>query len=449
MVAVYVLRYFQLTVHSSSIFLRRAFCTNPTRQTSGTMAALHLTSLISITSTSAFSKAPPTGLVSTASVSTANASLLSSTTGGPKCSPDSEAIRVPLAVFYSLFFVFGLLGNLFALWVFLFLHARRNSVWVFLINCAIADLVLLACLPFRVFYHVNGDKWGLGFVACKFVGTVFYMNMYMSIVLLGLISLDRYLRLSGKSPSRRVFGRRRPWSWAACGLLWIVFITLTLVFISTPEDKNFDGRCFQFKQRAVNKWKAYFNFTVVLLFWLVFVMLVVSYAKIASRLLHVSQNKPDFPNAGKYKRTAKKSFFVLFLFTVCFVPYHTFRPFYILTQLHHFDSCDQLQTVSDTNEIVLLLSVFNSCLDPIMYFLLSGSVRKTAVQVIGRRLAHRLPAFNEATWNSSTMDYRRPSVPLPDQVLNNPSLTPRTSFCVLDSIHRRAGETIPPSAGQR
>ncbi|XP_022602361.1 probable G-protein coupled receptor 34 [Seriola dumerili] len=365
------------------------------------------------------------------------------------CSFDDTTLRLPLMVSYSLFFVVGLVGNLFALWVFLFLHSSRNSVRVFLINCAVADLVLLACLPFRVLYHINGNKWVLGSLACKLVGNLFYMNMYISILLLGLISLDRYLRLKGKGRARRgvmmrLRGHNCPWSWVACAALWGLSLMAVVPMIATAEDKENSGQCFQYKQRRVAKGKAYFNAILVLLFWLVFVMLVVSYAKIASQLLRVSRDKPDLPNSHKYQRTAKKSFFVLFLFTLCFGPYHAFRPVYILSQLSGTASCDYLHLVDRTNEVMLLFSAFNSCLDPVMYFLLSGSVRKTALRVLGDRLG------NWATSNSSTTEFRRTSVPVAlNSQLNTPSGTPRNSICVINSTLRRTGVTVfPPTDRQ-
>lgn len=380
-------------------------------------------------------------------------SVTTSISQNPNCTLDNASLRLPLAVFYSLFCILGLVGNLFALWVFVFVHSSHNSVRVFLINCAVADLVLLACLPFRVFYHLNGDRWVLGSVVCRMVGNAFYMNMYISITLLGLISLDRYVRLRGKGKARRsvwgkLRGHRQLWSWLVCGAVWSLFLVGTAVMVTTKEDKDDKEQCFQYKQRRTVSWKAYINAALVLLFWLVFVMLVASYAKIASQLLQLSQNKPDLPNAQKYKKTAKKSFFVLFLFTVCFVPYHAFRPVYILSQIHNTNSCSYIQMVDRTNEIMLLLSTFNSCLDPVMYFLLSGSVRRTALQILGHRIGARFHFLQDVTFNSSTMDYRRGSAPLalPDQVLNNPSLTPRTSFCVINSTLRRTGATTlsPP-----
>uniref|UniRef100_A0A3Q3WAM9 Probable G-protein coupled receptor 34 n=1 Tax=Mola mola TaxID=94237 RepID=A0A3Q3WAM9_MOLML len=353
------------------------------------------------------------------------------------CTFEDSALRLPLAVIYSLFFLFGLAGNLYALWVFLFLHSKRNSVWVFLINCAVADLVLLACLPFRIFYHVNGNKWVLGSVACKMVGNLFYMNMYISITLLVLISLDRYLRLKGRSRERRGMtvtfrGHKWPWSKVACGALWGLSLLALTPMIATAEDKDYSDKCFQFKsRRGKAKGKAYFNAVLVIFFWLVFIMLVVSYVKIALQLLRTSRNQPHFPNAQKYERTAKKTFFVLLLFTVCFAPYHAFRPVYILSQLSGNVTCEYLQQLDRINEVMLLFSAFNSCLDPVMYFLVSGSARKAAVQALGNGIANRLDFLNNATSYSSTTEFRRASVPmayqtptpsLPEQV--SVSLTP-------------------------
>ncbi|XP_035006280.1 probable G-protein coupled receptor 34 [Hippoglossus stenolepis] len=366
------------------------------------------------------------------------------------CLLDDNPLRWTLAIFYSLFFLFGIVGNVFALWVFLHLHSSRNSVRVFLINCAVADLVLLACLPFRVFYHVNGNKWVLGKVACKLVGTLFYMNMYISITLLGFISLDRYLRLKRKGRARRgVWGSSRSSSWVACGVLWGLSLTALVCMIVKADGKENSDLCFQYKQLHKAKGKAYFNAVLVVLFWFVFIMLVVSYAKIACQLLRVSRDRPDLPNARKYNCTAKKSFFVLFLFTVCFGPYHAFRPFYIHSQLSRTISCDYQQLMNRTNEVMLLFSAFNSCLDPVMYFLLSGSVRKTALQALGHRFGNRL-FLHDATSNSSTTEFRRPSVPmgLPKAELNIPSVTPRVGICVISSTLDHTGSTVLPPTGQ-
>lgn len=147
-------------------------------------------------------------------------------------------------------------------------------------------------------------------------------------------------------------------------------------------------RCFHYKLLHHQKWKAYINVVVLIGFWLVFVALVVSYVKIALKLRTASQNKPGLPNAPHYARTARKSFFILFLFTICFVPYHLVRIFYIRTQIT--DASCFWQGVADrANEVALLFSALNSCLDPVMYFLLSSSVRKEVFHLLGNVLCVR------------------------------------------------------------
>ncbi|KAI5613508.1 G protein-coupled receptor 34a [Silurus asotus] len=323
------------------------------------------------------------------------------------CSQE-EAQRIPFAILYSLIFLFGLGGNLLALWVFMFLHSRHNSVRIFLINVALADLVLVACLPFRIIYHILGNYWPLGSRMCKTVGNLFYMNMYVSITLLGLISLDRYVKIQGLPSAascchRWMKGNR--WSVVACSVLWIASLLAVVPMIALSEGNEEQGKCFQYKSRKQAYSKAYFNLFLVGGFWLVFLLLVVSYGQIAWRLLKASRDKPDLPNALHYSRAAKKSFVVLFLFTVCFVPYHAFRGVYVQSQLTE-TPCEIRRQIDQANEVMLLLSALNSCLDPIMYFVLSASVRKATISAISRVFCVR----NHPIINSSTTEFHRTSI---------------------------------------
>lgn len=144
---------------------------------------------------------------------------------------------------------------------------------------------------------------------------------------------------------------------------------------------------------------------MVVLFWLVFIALMVSYGKIALKLLRTSQANPDLPNATHYTRTAKKSFFILFLFCVCFVPYHVVRVFYIKTQITD-TSCFWMRVADKTNEVALLFSALNSCLDPVMYFLLSSSVRKEVLRLVNNMFCAREVAGISGSSSSVDLDGR-------------------------------------------
>ncbi|XP_074513853.1 putative G-protein coupled receptor 34b [Sebastes fasciatus] len=307
-----------------------------------------------------------------------NSSQMNPTPTPPTC-VDYDALQSPLAVLYAIMFVLGLVGNLVALWVFFRVDSKKNSVRVFLINIAFADLLLVVCLPFRILYHSQGNVWTLDPTLCKVVGTLFYMNMYISVTLLGLISVDRYLKIHrGAGVQHRL--RSTKWSTALCAVVWIVALAFTLALLMSKNHSQ-QGRCFHYKVLQNAKWKAYINIFMLVLFWLVFISLVVSYGKIALKLLRRSHKRPDLPNASRYARTARKSFFVLFLFTVCFVPYHGVRVFYIKTQITD-TSCFWRGVADKANEVALLFSALNSCLDPVMYFLLSSSVRKEVLRLV-------------------------------------------------------------------
>ncbi|XP_010019135.1 PREDICTED: probable G-protein coupled receptor 34 [Nestor notabilis] len=71
------------------------------------------------------------------------------------CPLDENSLSLALIVFYSIIFVVGLVGNIIALFAFLCIHQKRNSIQVYLLNVAVADLLLIFCLPFRILYHLS------------------------------------------------------------------------------------------------------------------------------------------------------------------------------------------------------------------------------------------------------------------------------------------------------
>ncbi|XP_043928270.1 probable G-protein coupled receptor 34 [Protopterus annectens] len=295
------------------------------------------------------------------------------------CNISNGYLTVILPASYSIILIFGLFANILAIYVFGCIHPKWNSIQIYLLNVAIADLLLITCLPFRIMYHSNGNIWLLGYTFCRIVGVTFYMNMYISIVLLGLISVDRYLKITQTLTQYKTMKTKL--SIFICSLLWGVSITATMPELLVTEDQENTLKCFHYRDKKKVKWKAYFNLAIVLLFWVVFIFLVFSYIRIANNLYKISKRKSSFPNSVKYNTTARKSFIVLFIFSICFVPYHTFRFIYIASQLTDF-TCYWKNVVHKTNEIMLLFSALNSCMDPIMYFLLSNTVRKTVFRII-------------------------------------------------------------------
>lgn len=346
---------------------------------------------------------------------TANIQNATSANNSHVCTMDETLLNNILAVSYSIIFIIGLMGNGLALYVFLCIQSKRNSVQVYLLNAVIADLLLIVCLPFRIIYHFS-EEWKMGIIFCKVVGNLFYMNMYISIVLLGLISMDRYVKV--KKSQRRHSVSKRKGSIRICCCLWAaaIFSGMFLIATQSIKEESDPSLCFHYTDRKDQVWQAVFNYFVVFIFWIVFVLLILSYVKIGKKLQRISRERSYLPNAGKYNSTAYKSFFVLVIFTVCFVPYHTFRIVYIATQLQTL-SCYWVDKVHKTNEITLMLSAFNSCLDPIMYFLLSSSIRNTVYRLL-------CGTSRDSSKSESNTSDLHPGHTLPESITNVYTLTP-------------------------
>ncbi|XP_032698385.1 probable G-protein coupled receptor 34 [Lontra canadensis] len=314
------------------------------------------------------------------------------------CPMDEKLLSSLLTISYSVIFIVGLVGNIIALYVFLGIHRKRNSIQIYLLNVAIADLLLIFCLPFRIMYHINGNQWTLGVILCKVVGTLFYTNMYISIILLGFISLDRYIKINRSIQQRRAVTTKQ--SIYVCCTVWTVALAGFLAMITLTLKGNHNSTvCFHYREKHNAKGEAIFNYVLVVMFWLIFLLIILSYIKIGKNLLRISKRRSKFPNSGKYAKTARNSFIVLIIFTVCFVPYHAFRFVYISSQLNS-PSCYWKEIIHKTNEIMLVFSSFNSCLDPVMYFLMSSNIRKIMCQLISRRFQ------GEASRSESTSEFK-------------------------------------------
>ncbi|XP_004695994.2 PREDICTED: probable G-protein coupled receptor 34 [Condylura cristata] len=325
---------------------------------------------------------------------------------------DENSFSNVLTTSYSIIFIVGLVGNVIALYVFLCIHRKRNSIQIYLLNVAIADLLLIFCLPFRIMHHINQNKWTLGIILCKAVGILFYMNMYISIVLLGLISLDRYIKINRSIQQRKATAKKQ--SIIVCCAVWTTALTgfLAMTVSALKKEEQSPTMCFHYRHKLNNIAEAIINLIFVVVFWLIFLLIILSYLKISRNLLKISKRRSKFPNSSKYATIARNSLIVLIIFAVCFVPYHVFRVFYILSQLKEKQPCSWKKFFHKTNEIMLVLSALNSCFDPVMYFLMSSNIRKIMCKILSRRFQ------GEASRSESTSEYK-PGYTLHDTSASN------------------------------
>lgn len=111
-----------------------------------------------------------------------------------RCVRDVSVSSVVFPCLYGVLLAVGLLLNSLALWI--FLHIRSSSTFlVYLKNLLAADLLMALTLPLKLLSDAGAGGWRLRAFHCRYSAVLFYVSMYISILLLGLISLDRYLKV--------------------------------------------------------------------------------------------------------------------------------------------------------------------------------------------------------------------------------------------------------------
>lgn len=287
------------------------------------------------------------------------------------CEIRDGVLSPALQISYSIIFFVGLLSNAMTVFVFYLRQHSQTSMAVYMRHLATSDLLLMLGLPLRIYYHNRQGP----FYLCKVVGLFIYVNMYVSILFLCLISLDRYLKIIKPIWVLRI--HRVTWSRKASLCVWTCMSLIALVFFLKNNNKDHCKHiCFHFHNKSIPGGVA--NLAGVTLFSVLFLLFLCFYGRIVSKLKTMSLGNGDTRAQQRRKyRLLVKTFAVPLIFTLCFLPYHLVRVPYVLAQMNVIVKESSKQTLHVLNEFSLLLSTLNSCLDPVIYYLLSSTYRRT------------------------------------------------------------------------
>ncbi|XP_067299217.1 chemerin-like receptor 2 [Pseudorasbora parva] len=279
-----------------------------------------------------------------------------------------EALHIISVIIYSLAFTLGVIGNGMVIWVTAFKSKRTvNSVW--LQNLAIADFVFVLSLPFSIDYVLRDFHWLFGKTMCKLNSFVCTMNMYASVLFLTVLSLDRYISLVHLSWSERFRNVRRAW-WV-CALIWSTSCCLScpaLIFRDVTQHK---GKivCFNNFHDESRHMIAVRHIALVSLRTTVGFLLPFATITVSGVLLAVKMRQSNSVRLTSFSRTVSA---VILAFFLCWVPFHTFSLMEL--SMHHTTYLHSVLIVGFP--LATSLAFFNSCINPILYVLLTKKVRK-------------------------------------------------------------------------
>ncbi|XP_040205106.1 P2Y purinoceptor 12 [Rana temporaria] len=302
------------------------------------------------------------------------------------CSRDNRINQVLFPVLYSFLFVAGTIMNGLAIVVFFQLPSKSNFI-IFLKNSVISDSLMIMTFPFKILGDAGFGLWPLKGFACRYTSVVFYFTMYISIIFLGLITIDRYKKTSRPFDNSCTTNPRSAKILSAA--IWIIMFSLSLpnmILTNKVKTQKNVRNCINLKSDFGRIWHETVSFICQIIFWVTFAVIVVCYLLITRKLVQSFKKTRRAPLKSR-KRVNVKVFIIIGVFFVCFVPYHFARIPYTISQTRDVFMCSAQNTLFYVKESTLFLSSLNACLDPFIYFFLCRSFRNSLNTIFKKRQA--------------------------------------------------------------
>ncbi|XP_058405659.1 chemerin-like receptor 2 [Diceros bicornis minor] len=266
-------------------------------------------------------------------------------------------------VLYCLAFVLGIPGNATVIW-FTGFKWRKTVTTLWFLNLAIADFIFLLFLPLYISYVAMNFHWPFGIWLCKANSFIAQLNMFASVLFLTVISLDRYIHLIHPVLSHRYRTLRN-------ALIVIIFVWLLASLMGGPALYFRDTLEFDNQTLCYNNFHEHdSDLTVMRHHVLTWVKVIVGYLfplltmGICYLCLIFKVKKRSILISSKHFWTILA---VVTAFFICWTPYHLFS-IWELT-IHHSGYFHQVLQAGIP--LSTGLAFLNSCLNPILYVLIS------------------------------------------------------------------------------
>ncbi|OPJ85437.1 P2Y purinoceptor 12 isoform X1 [Patagioenas fasciata] len=302
------------------------------------------------------------------------------------CTSTNNLSQVIFPLLYTILFLVGITMNGLAMWVFFKIPSKSNFI-IFLKNTVISDLLMILTFPFKILSDAKLVSWVLRGFVCQVTQVVFYFTMYISILFLGLITIDRYQKAT--SPFRTSTSRSLLGAKILSTAIWVSMFALSLPnMILTNKKKTPKNvkKCALLKSEFGLVWHEIVNYICQLIFWVNLAVIVVCYILI-SKELYKSYKRTRCTGKASKKTVNLKVFIIIAVFFICFVPFHFTRIPYTLSQTRAVFECSAQTALFYVKESTLWLTSLNACLDPFIYFFLCKSFRRSLLATLCERAA--------------------------------------------------------------
>ncbi|XP_003790806.1 somatostatin receptor type 5 [Otolemur garnettii] len=314
-----------------------------------------------------------------APVSSWNASLAATwggsdneTLAGQAAKAGARAVLVP--VLYLLVCTVGLGGNALVIYVVL-RHAKMKTVTnIYILNLAVADVLLLLGLPFLATQNA-ASFWPFGPFLCRLVMTLDGINQFTSVFCLMVMSVDRYLAVV--HPLRSTRWRRPRVAKLASAAVWAFSLLMALPLPVFADIQEGWGTCNLSWPEPVGLWGAVFViYTSVLGFFGPLLVICLCYLLIVLKVKAAGARAGCQRRRRSERKTTRMVVVVVAVFAGCWLP------FFAVNLVNLAIALPEEPASAGLYFFVVILSYANSCANPILYGFLSDNFRQSFRKVL-------------------------------------------------------------------
>ncbi|XP_078395711.1 atypical chemokine receptor 4-like [Cetorhinus maximus] len=285
-----------------------------------------------------------------------------------------------LPPFYIATLIIGLAGNSLVVAVYTYYKRIKSKTDLYILNLAIADLLLLITLPFWAVYTIHG--WVLGVAMCKLCSAFFVMNFSASMLFLACISVDRYFAIS-KATRPSTIGNKDK---LACLCVWLAAILLSvpdLIFTSVLKTEARTLCISLFPLHMVQPAKVTFQvFEILLGFAIPSLVMLYCYSAVAKAVCKA----PNGKKCGAFRVLLA----VVGVFFLTQLPYNIVRFCHLLDMVHTLiKDCETSKRMDIATQVTESIALFHSCLNPILYAFMGASFKGYILKAVKEYSYHR------------------------------------------------------------
>ncbi|CAI5787418.1 proteinase-activated receptor 1-like [Podarcis lilfordi] len=268
--------------------------------------------------------------------------------------------------------IFSLPLNIMAVLMFVVKLRLKKPAVVYMLNLASADVLFVSVLPFKIVYNFSGNNWIFGSVMCRFVTAAFYCNMYCSILLMMVISVDRFLAVV--YPMQSLSWRTARRASLVCFLIWLLAIAGVIPLIVSEQTQRLSRlnitTCHDTLDISVimDIFRHYFSALSILFFFIPLLISVICYVCIIRKL----SSSSVATKTAKKRRAILLSVAVLSSFIICFGPPN----FLLLMHSLHILPDQPLESLYFAYILAVCTGTINCCIDPLIYYYASAKCQK-------------------------------------------------------------------------